>query len=354
LPENLIEGDFMTTGLPAWRGLTVFAIVVLAACTSTVTDYGLNDHFSGTEASTGSTSTPEQCAQTHDAVWVQGPTYKECIRYFPSPAFVGAHVDRAVVFMEGDVLSTDGSDPNYSRITPEKLINLSSTEQTRDNGLAYVIVGRPGTDGSSGNQNKRRTHYETLVMNAAIDAIKARYGIRQFGLIGQSGGGGLVGALIAERQDVLCAVSSSGVTAVKYRQEEKGKTADVTGTSFADVSDPIDQIPRVHPMEGFRMFVTSDGQDTDVDFGSQDHYVQAAKTAGLAVSQIMVHGSGKSHHQTWKVGNRVMQACMAGLSTNAIVKQFNGMENDGGGMNHVAREIRQEAGNKAVSESKPR
>lgn len=337
----------MNTGLSACGGASLLAIALLSGCASTVKNYGLDDHFSGTEASTGSTSTPEQCAQTMDAVWVQGPTYKECIRYFPSPAFASGHVDRAVVFMEGDVLSVDGADPNYSKMSPGKLINWSTVEQKRDGGLAYVIVGRPGTDGSSGNQNKRRTQYETLVMNAAIEKIKVKYGIKEFGLIGQSGGGGLVGALIAERQDIICAVSSSGVTSVKYRQEEKGKTADVTGTPFNDVWDPIDQILRVHPMPGFRMFVTSDGQDTDVDFGSQNNYVQAAKVAGLPIYQIMVHGQGKSHHQTWKIGDRVMQACMAGIPTDGIVKEFSGMDNGYKSMNHVASEIRKQASGKA-------
>jgi len=44
-------------------------------------------------------------------------------------------------------------------------------------------------------------------MNAALEKIKAQYGIKELGLIGQSGGGGLVASLIAERQDVICAVS---------------------------------------------------------------------------------------------------------------------------------------------------
>jgi len=311
-------------------GAVALAVVWLAGCASTVKDYGLDDYFSGGEVSAGSTGTSEQCAGTPNAVWVEGPSYHECIRYFPSKDFdsgaVNSTVSRAIVFMEGDVLSTKGAGAGYSKWSPRREIEMAQLEQKRG-GTPYLTLARPGTDGSSGNQNRRRTQYETLVMNAALDKIKARYGIKEFGLVGQSGGGGLVAALIAERQDVLCAVSSSGVTAVRYRAIEAGRSNDYTGTSLSDVWDPIDQLPRVHRMPGFRMFVTSDASDTDVDFGSQDHYVQAATKAGLPIHQIMVHGAGRSHHQTSRIGNRVVEDCMPGLPTDHIVSTYMDMSN---------------------------
>lgn len=316
-----------------------FASALLAGCESTVHNYGLDDHFSPTEATAGSSSTPEQCAQTLDAVWVEGATFRECIRYFPSTAFKSGHVDRAVVFMEGDWLSTSGASPYYGKWSPRRELNASEVEQERG-GLPYVTIARPGTDGSSGNQNLRRTRYETLVMNAALEKIKTMYGIKQLALVGQSGGGGLVAALIAERNDVLCAVSSSGVTSVVYRAQASGRASDYTGQSFGSVWDPIDQLPRVHPMPGFRMFVTSDASDTDVDFGSQDHYVQAAKAAGLPIYQIMVHASGPVHHQTYRIGNRVAEDCMLGLSTDQIVRTYSGMTNNFNHMDEIAAQER--------------
>ncbi len=315
----------MRTG---WVAATAAAMatLALAGCASTVRNYGPDEHFSGAEASTGSTSTPEQCAATRDAVWVEGATFRECIRYFPSAAFASGRVARAIVFMEGDVLSTRGPSARYANGTPRGRLAAAELEQRRG-GTPYLILGRPGVDGSSGNQNRRRTQYETLVVNAALDRIKARYAIDRFGLIGQSGGGGLVAALIAERHDVQCAVSSSGVTSVVYRAREAGRASDWTGISLADVWDPIAQLPRVHPMPSFRLFVTSDRTDTDVTYSSQDTYVQAARRAGLPVSQIMVHGSGPEHHQTFRVGNLVMEDCMNGRPTDEIVRSYSGMSN---------------------------
>jgi len=323
-----------------WVGYVLAAAAtVLSGCASTVKNYGLDDHFSGMEAASGASSTPEQCAHTNDAVWVEGASFRECIRYFPSKDFNTGTVRKVIVFMAGDILSTNGVSTAYPAGTPRKRVEKADLERSRG-GTAYLIMGRPGTDGSSGNQNWRRTQYETLVMNAALDKIKSRYGIQEYGLIGQSGGGGLVAALIAERQDVLCAVSSSGVTAVKYRVVAAGRSSDYTGKSMAEIWDPVEQLDRVHPMPGFRMFVTSDEADTDVGFRSQDHYVQAAKKLKLPITQIMVHASGSVHHQTFGIGNRVVEDCMLGLSTDYIFRTYSGMSNDYPSMEELAHKAR--------------
>jgi len=303
------------------------AIVLLSGCTSAVRNYGLNDNFSTLEATAGSSSTPEQCAHMTNAVWVEVESFRECIRYSPSSDFDSGHVRKAIVYIEGDILSLNGASPSYGNWTRGKRIKKANIEQERG-GTAYMILARPGTEGSSGNQNWRRTRYETLVINAALEKIKAKYRIEEFGLVGQSGGGGLVAALIAERQDVLCAVSASGVTAVRYRVITAGRSSDYTGQSISDVWDPVDQLPRVHPMSGFRMFVTSDQLDTDVSFSSQDYYVRQAKKFNLEITQIMVHGAGIAHHWTSAVGNRVVEDCMLGISSDYIFRTYSGMSDD--------------------------
>ena len=81
------------------------------------------------EFETGSTSTPAQCAQTLDAVWVDGADYRECIRCFPSQAFAREHVDRAVVFLEGD---KEPRDTSYEKNSPKKWIDYSNAEEALD------------------------------------------------------------------------------------------------------------------------------------------------------------------------------------------------------------------------------
>ncbi|GGP27098.1 hypothetical protein [Silvimonas amylolytica] len=305
--------------------LALVATLLGGCAAPVVKTYGMDDHFSSSEIMSGSTATADQCARTVNAVWVDVGAYHECVVYFPSSAFAaGAPIDRAIVFMEGDRL--DGkqmAEAQYEKSSPRVLTRAAEREQQRA-GLPYLILGRPGTDGSSGSQRVRRTHYETLVVNAALDQIKRKYQIQQLGIIGQSGGGGLVGALISERQDVLCGVASSGVTAVKYRIQEKGWTADITGIGTSEVWDPVDQLPRARPMPGFRLFATSDKLDGDVPFDSQQYFIQKAQEAGLPAVQIVVHASGSVHHQTFPIGNKVMADCMKGVPTETIVARYTG------------------------------
>jgi hypothetical protein len=83
----------------------------------------------------------------------------------------------------------------------------------------------------------------------ALTRLKAHFGWRRLNLVGQSGGGHLVAALIARRADIGCAVISSGNTAVAQRNRENGWTADVT--RHTDFIDPIDHVAEVarHPPE---------------------------------------------------------------------------------------------------------
>ncbi|SAL33324.1 hypothetical protein AWB69_02963 [Caballeronia udeis] len=128
---------------------------------------------------------------------------------------------------------------------------------------------------------------------------------------------------------------------------EKGLGADVeTHTPFSQMWDPVDQLPRVRPMPGFGMFVASDMTDGAVSFTSQHNYARQGLKAGLPIKQIEVHGSGEEHHDTNKVGNRIMQACMAGALTDYIVKRPTGLDNDSTDMSGPARKLLLAVGNK--------
>ncbi|MCP1119088.1 prolyl oligopeptidase family serine peptidase [Robbsia andropogonis] len=318
------------------------AVVLLGGCASQVTHYGLNDHFSASEVLSGATTTREACSLKPDTVWVDGADFAECIKYYPSSDFVAGKTHRAIVAMEGDWISGRAVGPRYAKRTPRDLYDEAEREQAHDH-MAWVLLGRPGTDGSSGDQKRRRQRYETAVINAAIDKLKQRYEIREFGLIGQSGGGGLVGALIAERNDVLCAVPTSGVLSVKARAELKGQSVDATGTSFGNVWDPIDHVNAIHPMPGFRLFAVSSISDSNVPFSTQTAFVEAVKDKGIEAYQIAINGTGAEHHQTMMTGMRVVQACMDGLPSAFITKTFTGLTDNARQANALSEIVNQAA-----------
>ena len=117
----------------------------------------------------------------------------------------------------------------------------------RRTGLPTLIIARPGTYGSSGNHYRRRQVEEFRALNAAVDAIKARYAIQRFILSGHSGGATAASALLTfGRRDIDCAVLTSGAwglleRAERMRKEEDRKAADhknaqreLVGALFAD------------------------------------------------------------------------------------------------------------------------
>lgn len=306
-------------------------LVVLSGCAAQqVTNFGQNEHFSASQAVSGTTSTPEQCAQINNAVWVTSGKDSACLKYYASPSLVKGQASHVIVFMGGDILANSHgmtiAESSYAERTPAHEQKYSNDEHKHD-GILFIQLARPGVLGSSGDQNKRRTAYEIGLVNAFFDKIKEMYDIQAFGVFGQSGGGGLTGALADERHDILCAVPSSGVTAVVARASEKGKYVDATGTSFNEVWDPIDHVKDSQPMQGFRLFAVSSVEDANVPAASQQMYVAAAKHAGWDAHQILVHGNKAEHHQTGAIGSRVLQSCMNGMPTEEIIQEFSGMSN---------------------------
>ncbi|WP_271568582.1 hypothetical protein [Bradyrhizobium sp. CCBAU 11386] len=137
----------------------------------------------------------------------------------------------------------------------------------------YVHLARPGILGSSGRHLDRRRPREVALVDAALTRLKAHFGWRRLNLVGQSGGGHLVAALIARRDDIGCAVITSGNTAVALRNRENGWTADITGHS--DFLDPIDHVAEVarHPPQA--IIVLTDPHDQRVSASVQTAYVEA-------------------------------------------------------------------------------
>ena len=307
----------------------LFPVVLLLATSAvdavaglpTVRNYGQDEHFDPAEAVSGSSSTPEQCAQTHQALWVTVPGHADCLRYY----FAGPLQDapKAEVFLDGDELMSlhNGqvvAASDYGDASP-RILERWATVWAERLQIPYVHLARPGTMGSSGNQNDRRQQTETLEVDAALDQLKALYRIGRFGLAGQSGGGGLVAALIAERTDVLCAVSSSGVVAITARNTIRHQH-DVTG--YTTFWDPIDQVGRVHQAADFRLFLVGDPEDANVPFQSLLQYAEAATQAGLHPVVIQGIGTGALHHGLARTGVPLTADCLHGVPTDTLVAKY--------------------------------
>ncbi|MBC7954803.1 MAG: hypothetical protein H7Y33_02885, partial [Cytophagales bacterium] len=153
-----------------------------------------DEEFPTSELINGKRTSREQCETTRDAVWVAHAEGTECIRYYPSSNVVGAR--HAAFFFHGDQLDGRFVLPGAYKDNHAKALRTQAEGLARVNAVPYIFVARPGAYGSSGRHTERRRLKEYLSLNAAVDAIKARYGLERVHLGGQSGGAASVGALL--------------------------------------------------------------------------------------------------------------------------------------------------------------
>jgi pimeloyl-ACP methyl ester carboxylesterase len=247
----------------------------------------------------------QQCAQASESVWVVKDGRGDCIRYYSS----GLKEENAIalVFFHGDIMpARRGGLPGASDREQEGLRSRMS-EVSHRFGVPAIFVARPGVYGSSGNHGERRRPREVDLMNLALDELRKRHGIEKFALAGQSSGGHLVGAMLANRSDIKCAAMASGVVAVRARATAHGWSADATG--YRDFYDPIDHVDEIAESPDLTIFVIGDEKDSNVPFRTQKMYFDKLIKRGLNAHLVRAKGSGRQHHGLAHCGIRIAGLC---------------------------------------------
>src|SRR5262245_7085308 len=206
-------------------------VALAQTATPTVPPGFATETFSRTELLSGTWITETACAALPTAVWVVVGGQGECIRYYHSDA--GGSGREALVYFSADVVTVNGRSevrPNelYLKESPATSQN-SSTGWSRNLKMPYLVLGRPGTFGSSGEHAKRRAAREIDVVSAALDAIKAKHGYARLHVIGYAEGGHAAAALLARRTDVGCVVLASALISLRDWLTESDRSEDVTG-----------------------------------------------------------------------------------------------------------------------------
>jgi pimeloyl-ACP methyl ester carboxylesterase len=154
---------------------------------------------------------------------------------------------------------------------------------------------------------------------AALDALKAEHGIRRFHLVGQSGGGHTVAALLQMRQDIGCAVMASG--AISHKTAVRDRGLPVTGR-VRDNDDPIDHVRFMEDRPDQRLFVLSDLEDRFVSFRSQREFVERVRAAGLPIVQIVATAGDQDHHGLQAEGLRLAADCAKGVDHWTLINRY--------------------------------
>lgn len=284
--------------------------------------------FPAEDLLSGTTSTEPQCRTFGFAVWVTVDGTGDCIRFYAANLKANGNA-RVLAYFHGDVLDGQRILSGYEHDSPEGVQRLVAEWSAQSGRLPFLFIGRPGVYGSSGDHRQRRRPREAKLVSAALDVIKARYGIGQYYLSGQSGGGTITAAMLNMRSDIECAVMSSGNVAVWRRIEllnQRSPARSSRGlkdtTGYADSYDPVDHVSRIRPSPPPRIFVLSDRNDTTVPFESQDYYVQQLSKAGLQPTQIILIASGAAHHSLAHKARPALAWCAQGLPDSEIRRRL--------------------------------
>jgi hypothetical protein len=251
----------------------------------------------------GKSITQAECAALPGAVWVTALTRNFCIRYYLSTA--GGEGTRPVVFVQGDYVKTE--DESTDDLTKE------AARVSEIAGTTGIYLARIGRDGSSGSHDWRHSVLELHAANAALDAIKQKYGYSGFHIYGHSGGAILVGGLLSLRTDLGCVVIAEGR---------------LVGTRKANLRDPAlrdysvaDWIPIIARDHSARILVVSDPKDKIVPIGGQSPFIEKLRQAGGAAEQFLVDAGGFDpgfHHFTLPFADVAMHDCVRGASHDEI------------------------------------
>jgi len=243
-----------------------------------------------------------------------------CLRYYaaglkPSP---GPN-PIAMLWLNGDVLGPKGNDARkrQSGFGPREMVALEERLSARF-GVPSIFLGRPGTYGSAGKHYTMRGRpIEADLVDAALTALKKRYGIGAWALGGHSGGGTLVAELLARRDDLDCAVISSGASAYRAYLDARGLLKPGEALTRFDPYDALDRIP-ADPKR--RIFVIGDPRETNVPFSAQKLYFEGLLAREHAASLVPLERARDArHHDLVDFGEVANGMCAVGESTDAIV-----------------------------------
>ena len=304
------------------RFLFVLLLSSLAAEAKTLTATMGADTFPGGELVGGSTSDAAQCAALPLAVWVTVDGKGDCIRAYGAGLKQGSN-SNVLVYLSGDRLAGRRIGSGYEKESPDSL-QADVNRWSGQAGVPYLFLARPGTYGSSGDHAQRRRPREGKLVDAALQALKARDAVGTFHLAGQSGGGGLVANMLNVRSDIGCAVAASGAVAVDLRAQLLDRNKDTTG--YTDSYDPVAHVKDIVKRPGLRIFVLSDRGDQAVPFKSQEHYVAELRKQGIAPVHIELTARGALHHDLVAFAKPALIWCAQGKTDSEIETALKAMD----------------------------
>lgn len=264
---------------------------------------------------------PSLCESVQNRIFVRHQMGTDCIAYI---ATTGRDQERrAVVFIDGDLPPDRYSDVagrSRSLLSARHgLQRLSDTLKVR-----FVRIARLGLDGSSGNHANRRKPREIFAMSAAIDVLKAKLGLDEVVLAGQSRGSMIAASLLTlGRRDVSCAVLGSGVFEhAQFVYDANPHIHDRITLSQLEHSmyDPSHRVEGVARSPSRRIFVVGDVRDLRTHFDQQERFARALSAAGHHTRTIPVTNIDALHHGSTRYVLPIAALCARNVPDERIIR----------------------------------
>lgn len=251
--------------------------------------------FSEAAIMRGVRATQAQCDASANSVWVAtgDEAGDECLKYWKS-GFDTLPAKRAIVFFHGDIFMGAGNTGKGYLEQTNAQLQKNADSWARHLGTPYIFFARPGTHGSSGDHMQRRRAGESALISAALDQLKKRYGIEEWVVAGQSGGGHVTSALLTRRSDIVCAVPTSAISSPRIRWKMAGRNKDMT--NYSDSFEPTEFIVKAKMHPRLRVFVLGDPKDSNVFWPSQTVLADAMQQAQIPVRVLQGEGAGPDAH----------------------------------------------------------
>jgi pimeloyl-ACP methyl ester carboxylesterase len=260
------------------------------------------DTFTRAGLISGATATEAGCRALPDGIWVDIGHRRECLRY--AAGGTGRPARTAIVHFPGDpagvgyrfagnrvevdhVSEVYEQNPGTRRLSAEVLAGATG-------GAAPVfLMARPGMHGASGDHARdRHTRDEVALLDAALDELKRRHGVRDFALSGFSSGGAIAANLLARRGDVRCAViASAPLDLARFHRRPDGMVADDFVLRRGALPDPMRTVQSVRPDAA--VFVVGDKRDRNVSHDAWEAWVKAARLMRSAAGCPVGVSSGR-------------------------------------------------------------
>lgn len=285
------------------------------------------DTFTREGLISGATATETGCRALPDGIWVDIGSRHECLRYAAGGLERAGRT--AIVHFPGDPpgaeyrsasgrVYVDRVSDFYEQTAASRRL-AAETLSGAMHGAPVFLMARPGMHGASGNHAQdRHTKAEVLLVDAALGALKRRYGLSDFVLSGFSSGGLLVANLLARRDDIRCAViASAPLDLAQFNRRQDGLLSEDFAMRNGDLADPMRTVRDIR--SSATIFVIGDARDRKVPTSAWGAWVAVARRQGLHVHDAGITGTdrpepgfGRTYHITGSRSLEVAHACAIG------------------------------------------